>query len=170
MLKRRFRYIAAYRPGVTIALAKLTTKQVEKLRKRFEAGDQTALLDAVDACLRAGLVVPEWAATPFCERYDGYRLLRVKTLDAAFGVQRPPKMKFPERSRRMKDMVEITRRIVKLRAQGVKGEELYERAASGLRGVTQGRARALFYDPDNRANRKLAEALLKMPKGPPRKF
>ena len=67
---------------------KLTLRAVEERHKQFEAGEDWALLDAVDLCARAGVVIPEWAANAFCERYMDWHLFRAKSLDTAFGVTR----------------------------------------------------------------------------------
>ena len=44
---------------------------VEERRKQFEAGEEWALLDAVDVCLRTGMPVPLWAATLFASATCG---------------------------------------------------------------------------------------------------
>ena len=44
----------------------------------------------VDACLRTGRKVPRWAAQEFSDRIENWFRAQVKTLDEAFGVQRPP--------------------------------------------------------------------------------
>ncbi len=50
-------------------MAKITDRLIERCRNRFEAGDKTALLDAVDFCARSGTVMPVWLAESYCACY-----------------------------------------------------------------------------------------------------
>jgi hypothetical protein len=61
---------------------------LERLWKEFEAGDNRALLDLIVWSLDAGILPPRKARTEFGARYDPWRLGDVRSLDAAFGVQR----------------------------------------------------------------------------------
>jgi hypothetical protein len=64
----------------------------ERLWKQFQAGDNQALFDLVIWCLvRAKLPPPDIvtkAVTEFIARYDRWRLGNVRSLDAAFQLQR----------------------------------------------------------------------------------
>jgi hypothetical protein len=73
----------------TWKIRKLRALAVERRRQQFEAGEEWALIDAVDLCARGGMAMPAWLADAFKERYLSWRLYRVKTLDEAFGVERP---------------------------------------------------------------------------------
>ena len=66
----------------------MTARLVEQCRERFEAGNPTALLDAIDACARAALPMPMWVVSAFCERYARWASYEAETLDAAFDVER----------------------------------------------------------------------------------
>ena len=61
----------------------------QKLRPRFEGGDERALLDAVDVCARAGIAMPWWAAEAFSARYTSWQRMQIKTLDDTFRVKWP---------------------------------------------------------------------------------
>jgi hypothetical protein len=63
---------------------------VEWCRKEYAGGNPLMLLIAIDACLRAGSKAPMWTAQKFCDRIDQWFRGQAKTLDEAFGVQRPP--------------------------------------------------------------------------------
>jgi hypothetical protein len=69
---------------------KLTEALVEWCRKEYAGGNPLMLLIAIDACLRAGSKAPMWTAQKFCDRIDQWFRGQAKTLDEAFGVQRPP--------------------------------------------------------------------------------
>ena len=58
-----------------------------RCRRRFEAGDKTALLDAVDFCARAGLHAGV-ARRSYCAAYAQWAAYGARSLDQAFGVDR----------------------------------------------------------------------------------
>ena len=49
-----------------VEIPKITEPLIDDRRRRFEAGDKAALLDAVDLCARAGLPMPGWLAEAYC--------------------------------------------------------------------------------------------------------
>ncbi len=67
---------------------KLTDLAIEDCRKRFEAGDPKALIEAMDYCARSGTAMPMWLGQAACDRFDKWFRYEVKTLDEAFGVER----------------------------------------------------------------------------------
>jgi hypothetical protein len=146
-------------------------RRVGRLHQRYLADDKGAILEALDACLRTGTKPPLWLAQAFCDHYTRWRRLRVKTLDAAFGVQRPKGQKFVDLSKREALKAAVTAQFYKLNAQRVTtGKDpdldIFKRINRAL-GI--GNAKDIFYLDDNLSNRKFIEALLKLPKGPPRK-
>ena len=68
-------------------LAKITERCIEDCRHRFEAGDKTALLDAIDFCARSATVMPVWLAEAYCAAYTEWDTYGVRSLDEAFGVE-----------------------------------------------------------------------------------
>jgi hypothetical protein len=59
---------------------------LERLRKRYHYGDKFALLQALDYCLRAKLIAPQWIATAYAISMKKWDALLVADLGAAFGV------------------------------------------------------------------------------------
>jgi hypothetical protein len=130
-------------------MAKLTERMVEQLRRRYEAGKTGALLEAIDFCARAGMPLPLWLVDAFCVRYEDWSMYRVKSLDAAFGVERKG-ARIPDRARRerLKPRVALwTERLHKEEGKPY-GEELFELVGAKLN-IESGEARALFYAADN---------------------
>jgi hypothetical protein len=65
------------------------TRQLEICREKFEAGDTYYLLLAIDLCLRTGRRVPRPFQQAFNDRFLLWTDNRVRSLDEAFGVERP---------------------------------------------------------------------------------
>ena len=57
-------------------------------RKRYKAGNNVALLQAINYCLGAKLIAPQWVATGFAISMKKWDALLVTDLGAAFGVGR----------------------------------------------------------------------------------
>jgi hypothetical protein len=74
--------------GVTVARARLSTEVMGQLQAKFAAGDNQALLEAIDFSARAGTPIPLWAVDAWCERYLDWRMFRARMLDGAFGIAR----------------------------------------------------------------------------------
>ena len=55
-------------------------------RKRYKAGNNVALLQAINYCLGAKLIAPQWVATEFAISMKKWDALLVPDLGAAFGV------------------------------------------------------------------------------------
>jgi hypothetical protein len=123
---------------------------VEKRRKQFEAGEEWALLDAVDFCARAGMTMPLWLANAFCERYLDWFLFQVKTLDEAFKVEGDRKGKHIERRAR-REWLKPRVVLEVLRLHDPEGENmplddvLFERVGETL-GCGKTLAKDLYYD------------------------
>jgi hypothetical protein len=62
---------------------------LEDYRARYVAGDKAALLEAVGYCLFNQVVAPHWIVRGFLDATGRWQALVAKTLDEAFGVQRP---------------------------------------------------------------------------------
>lgn len=113
------------RPG------KPTKALVECCRKQHAGGNPLMLLIAVDACLRTGRKVPRWAAQEFSDRIENWFRAQVKTLDEAFGVQRPPGEHSAGRKKREHLRPYIVLRVLALnKFQGVPIDDgMFERVA-----------------------------------------
>ena len=67
-------------------MANFTDLAIEDCRKRFEAGEAKALLEAIDYCARSRTTMPLWVAEAYIARFDEWFRYRARTLDQAFGV------------------------------------------------------------------------------------
>jgi hypothetical protein len=65
---------------------------LEDLRKRFEDGRRFALIEAVGACARADLPLPQWAAEAFGRGLRAIEDFEIGSLDDAFGRPHPKGM------------------------------------------------------------------------------
>jgi hypothetical protein len=143
------------RPG------KPTKALVECCRKQHAGGNPLMLLIAVDACLRTGRKVPRWAAQEFSDRIENWFRAQVKTLDEAFGVQRPPGEHSAGRKKRELLRPYIVLRVLALNTfQGVPIDDgMFERVArelkvSGLK-VAGSYVKKVYYQRDSHALRAL---------------
>jgi hypothetical protein len=169
MAKRpTFQAARVHVPSVKTAPAKLTAQLLERYRERFVAGEQEALLIAIDACASTGMVMPPWIVRAFRERFMAWHSFRAETLDEAFKVERKG-VRSEERAQHVRLRPEIARRVLKLREEGVRGNDLWKRVCLGL-GIKPGNAKDIFYHADTVPIRRVIAAILKMPKGPPQKF
>jgi hypothetical protein len=126
---------------------------VEQLRRRYEAGESGALLEAIDFCARAGMAMPLWLVDAFCARFADWRMFRVKSLDAAFGVERKG-VRIPDRESREWLKPRVVLSALRLRHQR-QGKPLpYDMALFELVGaeleIEGTAARDLYYAADNR--------------------
>ena len=143
-------------------MAKIADRAIEDCRKRFEAGEAAALLDALDYCARSGTAMPLWLAKAYCSRYISWRTYEVKTLDQAFGVERKGE-RIPERRTRILLAPHVAMEVDTLHRQEKLpiDEALFERVGKIL-DITPGMARDIYYED------KTWRTLLKvMPRKPP---
>jgi hypothetical protein len=143
-------------------MAKIADRAIKDCRKRFDAGEAAALLDAVDYCARSGTAMPLWLAEAYCSRYIAWLTYEVKTLDQAFGVERKGE-RIPERRKRKLLEASVAMEVDKLHRQKKLpiDEALFERVGKILN-ITPGMARDIYYKDNT------WRTLLKvMPREPP---
>ena len=126
-------------------MAKITDRAIEDCRKRFEAGEAAALLDALDYCARSGTAMPLWLAEAYCSRYILWLTYKVKTLDQAFGAERKGE-RIPERRKRLLLEPRVAMEVDKLHRQEKLpiDEALFERVGKNL-SIRPGMARDIYY-------------------------
>jgi hypothetical protein len=126
-------------------MAKITDSAIEDCRKRFEAGDAKALLDAVDFCARSATAMPLWIVEAFCARYAEWSRYEVKTLDQAFRVVRKGE-RIPNRKVRewLKPRVAMEANRLHIQEKLPIDEALFERVGQIL-GIPTGTARDIYY-------------------------
>ena len=108
---------ALIKAGVRL-LKVMAAKDCERAERRYARGDKTAILDAVLACVNAGVLMPEWAKLAFRE---AYRDVKVNYLhaswDDAFGSPRKKHMKLPAARVRRAKQWKVWVRVTDLRAE-----------------------------------------------------
>jgi hypothetical protein len=130
---------------------KLTLRVVEERHKQFGAGEDWALLDAVDFCARAGVVMPEWLAEAFCQRYLDWHLFQAKTLADAFGVARSKREHAKKRADRERLKPRVVLEVLRQRRKDETlaiDEELFRRVGEVLN-ISGGQANKIYYDSAN---------------------
>src|ERR1700682_2527836 len=127
-------------------MAKFTDRIIENCRKRFEAGEATALLDAIDCCARSGTAMPLWLADAYCSGYFAWQTYKFKTLDQGFGVERKGERISERRSREMLK-APVAMEVDKLHRQEKVpiDEALFERVGKILQ-IKPGTARDVYYN------------------------
>jgi hypothetical protein len=107
----------------------IKNKFLVKARQRFEAGDQTVIMECMFLCMWLEIEPPDWLRDAFCDRAGGST--KFETWDDAFG---PPMPKGTKKARReeIRNSIRLARKIPELRAKGVRGKNLYELAAKEL--------------------------------------
>jgi hypothetical protein len=131
----------------------------QKLRSRFEAGEQRALLDAVDICARAGIPLPWWLAEAFSTCFTAWRRLQIETLDETFKVTWPKGTRWNDLARREHLKWDVLHRAFELRTRENLpfGEELFERIGRDL-DISRSLANKIFYAPENKDDREYVSA------------
>jgi hypothetical protein len=138
-------------------MAKLTDLAIEDCRKRFEAGDATFLLHAIDYCARSGSAMPLWLGEAVCARFDSWFRYEIKSLDQAFGVERKGE-RISNRNSRERLKPHVAWEVSRLHREEhlPVDEALFERVGNTFK-ISMGTARAIYYN-DN-PWRKLFEAM-----------
>jgi hypothetical protein len=138
-------------------MGKLTDLAIENCRRRFEAGDPKALLEALDFCARSGGAMPLWLREALVARLDPWFRYQAKTLDQAFDVERK-RERISNRKKRLSLQPRVAWLVIRLHREEKLpiDEALFERVGKTF-GISMGTARAIYYN-DNPA-RKLFEAM-----------
>jgi hypothetical protein len=134
----------------------LSQALLEHFRKRYASGDNGALLDIVDACLRTGRKVPLWAAQPFCDRFLDWADARVQTLDQAFEIPPTAGRKFEARRTHNRLRPKVVFRVMELSLiENMSiGDALFEQVARELH-TSEATVRRVYYDKASETLKKL---------------
>lgn len=62
---------------------------LKEQRKRYEAGDDASLLDAIRICAIHGLQLPAWCAQEYLNKYRKVIHFKARSWDEAFGAAHP---------------------------------------------------------------------------------
>lgn len=143
-------------------MAEFTEGMIEDCRHRFEAGDKTALLDAIDFCARSGTVMPPWLTEAYCAAYTEWATYGVRSLDEAFGVDHIRKnRKLPDLQERKSLKAAVVVEVSRLRREMPIDENLFDRVGAELN-IPMRQARDIYYDKTNHW-RQFNEAIREMP-------
>jgi hypothetical protein len=155
----------AHRTSTKRKTGELTARAVEQCRKKFEAGEERVVLDAIDLCARAGLPMPIWLVDAFCERYEKWRLFQAKSLDDAFGARRRKGVHIKRAAERAKLQPRVMLSVLRLRRKKRPDgkpvpidEALFERVGKELK-IGKSLANEIYYD-DKNPWRKLLEQIV----------
>ena len=128
----------------------------QKLRPRFEGGDNRALLEAVDICARARIPMAAWVAEAFSSRFAAWRRFDIRTLDDAFQVSRRKNTRLDDRARQEQLKWDVLNRVCALRKEGHPLDvELFETVGSEF-GMSGSWANKIYYQGENREDREYA--------------
>lgn len=124
--------------------------------KRYDAGDRSALLDAVEVL---GSFFPAWVREGFVEAWTRYRQYDVQTLDQAFGIKRSKGLHLDKARDRELLRPQIVFGVYCLHAKGVPLDQgLFERVGRELR-ISTGQVAEIFGEPASDGLRELARNL-----------
>jgi hypothetical protein len=128
---------------------------LEALREQFEAGDRTALLEAVHRCAWHELTIPEWATVAFMAAYREVAHARAASWDDVFGKPWPGK--HLARLRRRRELIfPVRARIQELRQRSDPpplDEKLFESVGKEF-GIGKTVCQEFYYGPRKRSREK----------------
>lgn len=118
----------------------------EAFRSSFEDGNSESILMALRTCAKHKLPMPDWLAAAYMSRLSDWTMLRVKTLDEAFKVERPKGFHLKATHNKKNLEMNIPSVVMRLKREGLSTDEyLFERAGEIL-GVKTSKAREAYYD------------------------
>jgi hypothetical protein len=127
-----------------------------RLKRQFEAGSGFALLAAIRVCARANMVMPDWVADGYVERYDKILNCHAASWDEVFGKPYPGKHVSELRKRRvLRPAVWLRiREIRKWEPETAIDERLFERVG-GEFSIGKTRCGELYYEFERMARQTL---------------
>jgi hypothetical protein len=122
-------------------------RQLASLKKQFEAGSGFALLAAIRVCARANMVMPDWVADGYVERYDKVLNCHAASWDEVFGKPYPGKHIAGLRERRELRFAVYcrVREILKREPETRIDEELFERVGLEF-SISRAHCNNLYYE------------------------
>jgi hypothetical protein len=145
---------------------KYVAEYFEKMLKRvFEAGDKSALLYAIYACLELRRPMPEWLRVAFLDAYEAAERFEIRSWDEVFDRPVAKGMHLKTKRRNAQLRWAIIERVETLKAKKRVDKGLFEKVARDLKikGVKGTTVSEIYYDKRNRELRKCFRDLLKNP-------
>jgi hypothetical protein len=130
-----------------------------KLKQRYENGDKTVILVAIQQCLLMKRPLPEWLCEAFLQAYDTATGYEIRSWDEAFGAPHPKGTHLGKERRVLYLRGEIVARVRELQAAGSPVDKgLFETIGQklGLSGTT---ASDIYYDKRTEIVRHVFETL-----------
>lgn len=135
---------------------KLRMEILERLRERVVARDEAgnftdgdAVLEAVMTAATLVLPMPDWLAGRVTQAISSYRNYEVKTLDQAFGVQRPKGKRIHAEFNERQNAIYVIAEVLYLQAQGKPTDAGIFEAAGATCKVGKTTAEEWFYKHKN---------------------
>lgn len=122
---------------------------LEQFRRTVEDGDANAVLDAVSTAATLHLPMPPWLSTVVTGAIADYKNHDTKTLDEAFGLQRPKGQRQDAVQSELRNALYVIAEVLRLHANGqpVDGQ-IFEEAGATC-GVKKTTAETWFYKNKN---------------------
>ena len=140
-------------PPTSTESRRLIKKLLATYQKRFQQGDDAALLLAAELIILFAPSAPQWLKDAFDERFVAWRSHKVRSLDAAFKVERERKHSADQRLRE-ELRVWTVGAVIHRGKRGKPRKAVFESIAREL-GRSPGWVDTLFYEPASRPLRKL---------------
>ena len=102
-------------------------------RAVLERADGLGVLEAMELCAEWKIAAPDWLLKAFSERLARFNFCEVRTLDEAFGVERPKSFNLIAARQKMEKMHDTIERFEQLRAEGHGAEQARQTVANELR-------------------------------------
>jgi hypothetical protein len=128
-----------------------------KLYKRYDAGDRSALLDAI--YLLSGAFFPAWVREGFTEAWAQYRQYNVQTLDQAFGIKRPKGQHLEAARKRELLRPLIVGEVYYRHAKGAPLDQGTFEAVGRALGISGGEVGKIFSEPESDDLRDIVRSL-----------
>jgi hypothetical protein len=131
------------------------TAYLEKMLKRdFESGNKSALLDALYVCLELKRPIPKWLQVAFLNAFEAVERYEIRTWEQAFGKPVPKGTHLKPRKRDAELSLNIIERVEALKRAGTKVDKDLFRAVGREWGINGTRASEIYYAARRRKPRK----------------
>jgi hypothetical protein len=138
-----------------ISEGKYVTEYYEKMLKRqFEAGNKSVLLNTIYLCLEMKRPLPEWARVAFLDAYEAAGRFEIRSWNEVFGQPVPKSTHLKTERRKEQLRWTIILRVEDLKAEKAIDKNLFEQVGKEL-GISGTVASDIYYDERSRELRKM---------------
>jgi hypothetical protein len=125
--------------------ARLIANDLKKMRADYEGGKKLRLLAAAVRCGKTGVLLPDWIVDGLEEIHRRYTTCEVRTMDEAFGVERPKGFHAGAAHEEIVKSVGVFKRVVELRRGGCAVSDDFFAGVGQEFGVSATKARNWYY-------------------------